>query len=169
MTNFINKNKKYFKNNLFTLVNIAYDDLGGHVRINEPNKVENDDVNFWSASDINNDPYADIVIFGKKTKYGIKISGFGHNSVSDSKKELFRHLTKLLNTKGYFIEASDKPAQILLNRDIPIIHDINIIKEIFGNIANDAKYIDNDNIWYIRTVNHSGDKSKEILFGKPII
>ena len=73
------------------------------------------------------------------------------------------------DTNGYFVEASDKPAQIFLNRDIPIIHDINIIKEIFGNIANDAKYIDNDNIWYIRTVNHRGDKSKEILFGKPII
>jgi hypothetical protein len=85
----INKNKKHFKNNLFTLVNIAYDSLGGHVTINEPDNIENNNINFWTAIDINNDPYADIVIFGKKTKFGIKISGFGHNFESDSKKNLF--------------------------------------------------------------------------------
>jgi hypothetical protein len=75
----------------------------------------------------------------------------------------------MLNNKGYFLEASDKPAQIFLNNNIPIVHDINIIKEIFGNIANDAKFIDDENTWYIRTVNQNGDKSKEVLFGKPII
>ena len=57
----------------------------------------------------------------------------------------------------------------MIDRNVPIIHDIEIIREIFGTYGTDAKYIDSDNIWYIRTINSNGDKSKEVLFGKPNI
>lgn len=166
----VNNNKPLIKNNLFTLVNMAYDDLGGHVRINTPDAVVNDkDLNFWTAISVSNNlPYADAVIFGKKTKYGIKISGFGHNAQITSTHTLVDHLVKLLNTNGYFIEASDKPAKILLNKEVPVVHNIDIINEIFG-VHKDAMFTDPEHVWYVRTVNTNGDKSKEVLFGKPIV
>ena len=162
----INRTKEDIKNNLFTLVNVAYDDIGGHVRINSPEKVSQDkDLNFWTAIDINNDPYADVVIFGKKTKYGVKISGIGHNDEKCSKSELFKKLVSILKTKGFFIEASDKVANILLSKGTPFIKDIRIMREIFN--SSDAHFTDNQHNWYIRTVNSEGEKSQEILFGKP--
>jgi len=166
----VNSTKPDIKNNLFTLVNMAYDEIGGHVRINTPDKVVQDaDLNFWTAVNSNdNSPYANAVIFGKNTKYGIKISGFGHMGTIDSTDELIKHLVDLLNKDGYFVEASDKPAKIFLKFRVPIIHDIEIIKEMFGTYGADATFTDPEHIWYVRTVNPNGDKSKEILFGKPI-
>jgi len=163
-----NTAKPDIKYNLFSLVNMAYDEIGGHVRINAPNKVVQDkDLNFWTAINTNDDEFADAVIFGKNTKYGIKISGFGHMGTIDSTAELIDHLIKILNVDGYFLEASDKPAKIFLKNRVPVVHDINIINEIFP--TNDAKFIDDKNTWYIRTVNSLGDRSEEILFGKPLI
>jgi len=165
----VNNNKPLIKNNLFTLVNLAYDDIGGHVRINSPDKVVQDqELNFWTAIDVNNnDPYADAVIFGKKTKYGIKISGFGHTTKIDSTGTLIDHLIKLLSTIGYFIEACGKVGKMLLRHDAPVVHDIDVIKEIFVEYGKDAIFLDPEHIWYKRTIN-VGTEVKEILFGKPI-
>jgi hypothetical protein len=162
----VNNTKSLIKNNLFVLVNMAFDKLGGHVRINSPEKIVQDtDINFWIAADDNNDPYADIVIFGRKTSYGIKISGFGHNCTSNAKKELVDYLVKLLNIEGYFIEASGKTAKKLIEKNAPYVKDIEVIRKIFKDP--NAHYINNQ--WYIRSGNIMGNKYEEILFGKPII
>jgi hypothetical protein len=163
----LNKSKREdYKNNLFTLVNLAYDRLGGHVRINSPDKVVSDDsLNFWIAVDNNSNPYADIVIFGRKTKYGIKLSGFGHDMNKNSKEELLNHLIKLLNIEGFFIEASGVLIHKLLNRNVPIIQDINIIKNVLN--AQDALFKDTDHIFYTRFV--GGNRNDEVLFRKPLL
>lgn len=166
----VNRNKSVIKNNLFYLVNFAYDDIGGNVRINSPDKVSKDKgVDFWVSADVNNDPYADIVIFGRKTKYGIKMSGFGHNGEFLSINKLFDKMCELLRNDGFYNESSGKPAQIYLMKKVPVVKDINIIREIFNEFGADAEFIDDTNTWYIRTVNSKGEKSKEILFGKPIV
>lgn len=166
----VNKTKGNFKNNLFSLINLAYDDIGGNVSINSPDKVTtNKNINFWLAADVDNDPYADFVIFGKKTRYGTKISGFGHNGNIFIMSKLFDKMVNLLNTDGFFDESSGKPAMMFLKRKCPVVHDINIIREIFSEYGSDAEFIDNTHTWYSRTVNSKGDKSEEILFGKPII
>jgi len=165
----VNKTRGSFKNNLFYLVNLAYDDIGGNVRINSPDRVSRDkDLNFWIAADINNDPYADQVIFGKKTQYGIKLSGFGHNGEILKLGKLFDKMADILRQEGFYDESSDKCAQIFLMKKVPIVHDINIVKKIFPDFGADAKFIDDTNTWYERTINSKGEKSKEILFGKPI-
>ena len=159
-------NKKQIKNNLFSLVNLAYDDIGGHVRISSPEKVQQDgELDFWTAMDNNNDPYATVVIFGKKTQYGVKISGIGHNRTVQSKIDLFNHLSDILKKKGFYVEASDKPAQTLLFKKTPFIKNIKVIRKIFN--SPEARYIDDQNMWYERNV--SGITLKEVLFGNPII
>ncbi len=159
-------NKKQIKNNLFSLVNLAYDDIGGHVRISSPEKVQQDDeLDFWMAMDNNNDPYATVVIFGKKTQYGVKISGIGHNRTLQSKIDLFNQLSNILKNKGYYLESSHNPAQNLLFKNTPFVKNINAIRKIFN--SPEARYIDSQNMWYEREVN--GITVKEILFGNPII
>lgn len=165
----INKeNKSKLKNNLFVLVNLAYDDIGGHIRINTPDKVQQDtELNFWTAMDNNNDSYADIVIFGKKTQYGVKISGLGHNGTIVAKRELFDHLAEILNKKGFYLEASDKPAEILLFKNVPVVKSIEKIKKIFN--SPNTKYVDDKNIWYDRHIDSQGVTVREVLFGNPIV
>ena len=60
------------KDNLYVLVDNAYSKLGGNVSIKNPDDVLKRE--YWEAIDIDNDPDADAVLFGKKTKHGIKIS-----------------------------------------------------------------------------------------------
>lgn len=165
----INKvNKSKIKNNLFILVNLAYDDIGGHVRINSPEKVQQDsELNFWTAMDNNNDDYADVVIFGKKTPFGVKISGLGHNRTKEAKEDLFNHLSKLLNKRGFYIEASDRPAEILLSKKTPVVRDIEKIKKIFN--SSNTRFIDNNRIWYDRRIDDQDITVREILFGKPTV
>jgi hypothetical protein len=162
------ENKSKLKNNLFVLVNLAYDDIGGHVRINTPEKVQQDtELTFWSAMDNNNDSYADVLIFGKKTPYGVKISGIGHNRTKEAKEELFNHLAKILNKRGFYLEASDKPAEILLSKNAPVVRHIDKVKKIFN--SPNTKYIDQSNIYYDRHIESQDITVREILFGNPIV
>jgi len=89
-------------------------------------------LNYWEAADIDYDPEVDVVVFGRKTKFGFKISGWGHDGENDSKYELMNHISNLLKKGGYYVEVSGKPASILLKRlNTPYVKDINILKKIF--------------------------------------
>ena len=125
--------KEYLKDELFTIIHNAYSPIGGHVRIVNPDSiVEDDDLVYWDAADIDYDPEADIVIFGKKTKFGYKISGWGHDGEKNSKRELFNHVAKILKKPGYYVEISGKPAEILIkNYNVHFIDDIDEIQKLF--------------------------------------
>lgn len=161
----IEGNRKDVKNNLFTLVNLAYDSIGGHPKINYPDKVVRDkDMTFWTAIDINDDPYADVVIFGRN-KYGIKLSGIGHNESVRGKEELMRHMMDLLRKPGYWAEVEGVPAVVSLRKNVPVVQDIEIINKIFPN--SDAHFVDESNTWYER-IKH-GKKVKKVMLGSPVI
>ena len=81
--------KKELSNNLWNLVSNAYDTRfkGGHPRLSSPQDVANDsDMSFWKAADIDNDPHADVVVFGRRTSNGVKIYGIGHKNTSLTKR-----------------------------------------------------------------------------------
>src|ERR1035437_4479199 len=101
-----NNDLEEIKNNLYVLVDNAYSKLGGNVSIKDPDDVIKRD--YWEAIDLNDNPDADAVIFGKKTKHGIKISGIGHDGEKKSKLDLLHRLVETLKKKGHFIEASGK-------------------------------------------------------------
>jgi len=152
------------KDNLYVLVNNAYSKLGGHVSIQNPDDVLKRD--YWLAVDIDSDPDADAVIFGKRTKYGIKISGIGHDGENRSKRELLETLIRLLNKRGFFIEASGRLKDFLENADVKYISDIKILKHIFT----DSKNIElSENGEYVRDLIEGNKTEIEKLFGIPLI
>ena len=81
------------KNNLFILVNNAYSKIGGNNVIKSPDDIFKR--SYWEAIDIDTDPDADSLIFGKKTNYGIKITGIGHDGNRRTKKRLLNKLRLL--------------------------------------------------------------------------
>lgn len=153
--------KEELKKNLYVLIDNAYGPIGGHVRIKRVDDVLDPKITFWEAVDVDDDPEADAVSFGKKTKFGIKLSGMGHDGQKGSKSALIKQKVKILNKKGYYIEASGKPADIYRNKGVKI-NDRETVEKVFGKV----NWLGGG--YYTRT--HSSGLGKDVkkqLFGKP--
>jgi ribosomal protein L28 len=158
------ENRENLKKEIWELVDNAYSTLGGHVRIMKEDDVLNDkDLTFWTAVDIDQDPYCDVVIFGKKNQYGNKISGWGHDGSQLSKSELINKLINILSKKGFWIEVSGKPLNILLNKGLKYLNKLEDIQKLFPdskiNWLNDGKYT--------RELTNGVITEEEMVFGNP--
>jgi hypothetical protein len=157
------------RENLFDLVNNAYMTALGtpHVGIKTPNDVLGDEYDYWEAIDMDENPDADAVLFGKK-KYGIKISGIGHNGEKLSKQTLLRYQINLLHKNRYWIEASAPVSDIMLSKGAPVFSDKEKIQKMFQNSEFTNWFEDGS---YIRTIPNSGRSSekKHYIFGNPKI
>ncbi len=132
------EDRKKLKKEIWEIVDLAYKPLGGHVRISSPDAIINDpELTFWKAVDIDEDPNVDVIIFSRET-YGHKISGWGHDGTKEAKKELIKQLITLLNKKDFWIEVSGKPGEILIKSGCKYNN-----KQIVSKIFN--KYLIN---WY---------------------
>jgi hypothetical protein len=155
--------KERLKQELFVLVNNSYAPLGGHPRISGVDSILDPQLTYWEGVDDDNDPNADAVLFGKETPYGVKISGMGQDGGSRAKSDLVNKLVAQLKRPGYWIEVSDRPAEILLGKGAPYLDDQKKVEKIFNQ---EVEWL-NDKGWYIRTVNSAGKRHKEIVMGKP--
>jgi hypothetical protein len=160
----LNNEKDKIKKNLYDLVTTAYSFDNGHVSVPNPEAVNN--LQYWKAADIDNDPLADVVVFGRTSPSGIKISGIGHNGDSYSRKQVVQHLAQVLNSYGFWIEVSDRLAEVLLQRyNVPVVNDKETVEKILGYPI--KEWLGDG--WYTRVVNKAGKVAKEILVGKPSI
>jgi len=157
--------KEELKKNLYVLVQNAYGPIGGHVRVSSVDKVLDPELTYWEAVDDDKDPEADAVIFGKKNRNGVKISGFGHDGTSNSKHDLLAKQAALLNKSGYWVEASGRPAEIMYGKGVPYVKDPKVIEKLFGMPVTWL----NDKGWYVRNINKALRSDKETVFGKPSV
>ena len=166
--------KKYpeLADEFFNLIQTAYAEIGGHVKILTPDDVFKDpDWNWWAGEDVHGSPDFDLIMFGKKTKYGIKYAGVGHDGSKTAKKEYLEQRGKDLKTLGYYVEVSGKIAEILMNKyNVPVVTDKETVEKVLGkevdwhgqnpedpNAAGDG--------WYGRII--GGHSHNKILLGKP--
>lgn len=154
-------NLEYLKNNFFTLVDNAYSKIGDNNVIKQPDDIFKR--SYWESIDDNTNPDADAVLFGKKTKFGIKITGIGHDGSKKSKEDLLDKLSEKLKVRGYYIESSGSLKKHLEKKDVPYITDIEIIKKVFPE--SNVQWIGNGT--YIRTLKEDKITDNETLFGKP--
>lgn len=158
------EDRQKLKKEIWELVDNAYKPLGGHVRISDVEKIVTDDqLVFWNAIDVDSDPNIDVVIFARKTKFGYKISGWGHDNGTESKKYLLKRLIELLRRKGYWIEVSGSPAK-LLNRRLTSLP-IKDVKKLFP----ESKIISLGNGLYRRTLENGKQTDPEMILGCPNI
>ena len=148
--------------NLFWLIDNSYGPLGGHPSIPDVSAVFNPRLYYWAAIDNDKDPDANVVIFGRKSNNGIKISGMGHDKSKKSKKELMTKLQDQLNIDGYWIEASDRLAEIFYKVSVPYIDSQEKVEKIFNQ---KVEWLD-DKGQYKREVS-VGKFHTETVFGKP--
>ena len=156
----------------FDLISTAYQEIGGHAKIKEPSDVFADpDWNFWEGVDIHGTQDFDIVMFGKKTRYGIKFAGVGHDGTTDAKRAYVSARGKELHKLGYYIEVSGKIASILINKyNCPVVEDQPTVEKVLEKPVDwigKSKENPDGNGWYVRTI--GGHKHEKILLGRPKI
>jgi hypothetical protein len=161
-------------NELFTLINTAYAEIGGHSKVTSPNDVFNDpDWDYWAGIDIHNSNDFDIIIFGKKTKFGIKYTGVGHDGTRDAKREYLEQRGKELKELGYYVEVSGKIAEILINKyNVPQVDSQEDVEKVLGKSVewlgkNPDGLSTSGNSWYRRML--AGHPHNKIMLGKPKI
>lgn len=162
------------KDEIFDLINVAYAEIGGHTKIKSAKDVDNyPDWNFWEGVDLHDSPDLDLVIWGKKTKYGVKFSGVGHDGKKDSKREYLDERGKDLKNLGYYIEVSGKLAEILMNKyKVPYVSGEEKVEKVIGkNVdyhgVHPADQSASGEGWYTRKI--GGKSHTKILLGKPKI
>lgn len=161
-------------NELFGLIQTAYAEIGGHSKITTPADVFADpDWNYWAGTDIHDTPDFDIIIFGKKTKYGIKYAGVGHDGSKEAKREYLDQKGKELNRLGYYVEVSDKIAEILIKKyKVPQVTSQADVEKLVGKPVEwlgknpDDPSASGDS-WYRRLL--GGKMHNKIMIGRPKI
>lgn len=167
------KYKDELKDELFNLIYNAYQSIGGHAKIKSPDDVFSDpDWTYWSGVDIDEDPDLDVIIFGQKTPFGIKMSGVGHDGEKSSKKSFLQKQVAELNLRGHYAEVSEKLAEILLSQNVPIVNSQEDVEKIIGkSVQWLGKHPTDSSMpgdgWYSRKI--GGVDHEKILVGKPKI
>ena len=142
------------------LIQTAYKNTKGY-HVN--NKKDIDRSVFWDVIDVDGEFDADTVIFGRKSPFGIKIQGIGHDGEQKSKKVVIAKIVKLLNTTGYWIEASDALENVLYKSGTNYIKSEKVVQSVFPN--SELKMTGNKG-QYTRKL-ESGKTITETIFGKP--
>ena len=155
----------------FDLINIAYQSIGGHVKVTKPSDIlHHVEWNFWEGLDIHGTNDFDLVMFGQKTHYGIKFSGVGHDGEKDSKRAYLALRGKQLHELGFYAEISGKLAEILINTyNCPVLDDEEAARKVIPqNITWKGKVpgLPGDG-WYTRLIaGHPHDKT---VVGRPLV
>ena len=157
--------RKAIAKNLWVLVGNAYAPLGGHVSVKKLGDIYDGKLVYWEAIDIDGDPDADAVLFGRKVPSGIKISGIGHDNSSGGKSAIINHQITILKKSGYWVEASLKMQDIMYGKGAPYVKEQAKVEKLFGQKVE----WQNDKGKYKRKLESGKYTDIETVFGKPKI
>jgi len=121
------------KQTLFNLIQTAYAPIGGHLKFKSPDDIKDPDLKYWKMADIDDDPEIDVVYFGKKTPFGIKHTGIGHDGEKANIKNLLIKKSAELKKSGNYVEVSGGAFDSFVGRgNVPIIDDEATIRKVLG-------------------------------------
>lgn len=102
---------KKYSNELAALVVQAYATKGGNFEIQTGSDIENSDLKYWLAIDIDEDPQPDATVGGKQTPYGTKVTIMGQDGSSGAKKSSITKVVELMKKRGFYAEVDPELAQ----------------------------------------------------------
>jgi hypothetical protein len=114
--------------------------------------------------DVDQDHLPDAFIIYKETVYGNKISLLGTNDKKEAKRDLIKKVIELLNSKGWFIEASLKMEQLLSTSKVPVIKDQKMIEDVVGK---DKKPEMGKDGYYTRFLSKASKRIEKRMYGIP--
>ena len=102
-----------YSDEIISLIVGAYATKGGNFEIQSANDLINSDLNYWLASDIDQDPDADVVLGGKQTKHGTKMTIMGQDGSAIAKRSAISRMIDLMKKRGFYAEMDVELAQKL--------------------------------------------------------
>ncbi len=128
-----NSEKDELKQTLFNLIQTAYAPIGGHLKFKSPDDIKDPDLKYWKMADIDADPEIDVVYFGKKTPFGIKHTGIGHDGEKPNIKNLLIKKSAELKRSGNYVEVSGGAFDSFVKKGgVPIIEDEETVRKVLG-------------------------------------
>jgi hypothetical protein len=99
---------------LVDMIKTSYMKVGGHPKINGVGDLSAE-YSDWIVLDIDDDPEADLGVFGNPNAKGRKL-GASATDGTPAAKQALQHLKQQLFTNGWWAEVSDAPAHIAINK-----------------------------------------------------
>jgi hypothetical protein len=146
-----------YADDILNLIKTAYAAKGGNLEIKNVNDLKNGDISYWILKDVDKEPDADVVIGGKFTKNGVKVTIVGQDGSSPAKKEVMGKISDLMKKGGFYAELDKDLAQKI---GLPHIQNEDLIRKV---INKDLKY-NNDGSYDRKIAGHTHTK---VLVGKP--
>jgi hypothetical protein len=115
-----------------------------------------------ALKDIDSDNEPDAFIIYKSTKWGNKLALLGTNGKKKAKSDIVKQLLKLVNTKGWFAEASLKLEEILSSNNAPVIYNEEMIIDVVGA---HKKPIFTEDGYYTRFLSKAGKRITKRMYG----
>ena len=162
--------------NLYDMIDKSYSKIGGHKNYNSPKDIpygkDGDDTKvIWWAIDTDQDPEADAVKWVRITPHGFKSLGGASDGGPEAKQAYLNISAEQLNTPGYYGEASDAIAHVLITRyKVPFVNDEKRVETVLGKKVEwvgenpNGKY-PGYNGWYNRML--GGKIHMKIMLGTP--
>jgi hypothetical protein len=164
----INITRVEFSDIIEDLIKNAYKNVPGGTLEDPKKTITDQDVDYWRANDVDEDPDADAVIFGKDSVYGVKLIGMGQDGTKKAKVEVIKKLQDDLSHLGFFTEISDNILNLIKSKEIPYINNKEEAEKILKkNIewVGSVDGLDKDG-WYYRNIH--GHRKLKLLIGNPI-
>jgi len=114
---------------LLGLIQNSYKHLGGHHEFLNLENFKNTELNFWVAQDLDSDPEADVLLAGKTTPFGTKITTSGQDGSTTAKMAMVKKMTDLMRTEGFYAEMDENLANKF---NLDIITDENVIRKVIN-------------------------------------
>jgi len=123
---------------LFDIVTQTYAPIGGHYKIQQPSDL-GEEYEYWVVADVDEDPEADVGLFGNPRKGGTKLGAAG-NDGSKVAKDAYKNYSTTLRKGGtiggvgnWWGEVGDKPAYAMIKRGAPAIESEEKVRELIGD------------------------------------
>ena len=157
------KEKSEFANEIFSLINNAYEPLGGNPNYQSPSNVDGSegDANYL-VIDFDDDPEFDAVVVDKSKASGVKGAAMGHDGSREARSLAVNFLAIMLKNKGHYIEVSGKLKDILIAKGVPVVTD----KETIRTALKGKEIEMNDDGTYQRYL--GGEKLTKTMMGNPL-
>jgi hypothetical protein len=146
-----------YADDIIDLINNAYKDKGGNIKMSTSNDVKNGDVTYWLLKDLDSDPDVDTVIGGYFTPKGLKMTVMGQDGSREAKRDVSQKMIDLMKTRGFYAEMDKDLAQKF---GLPHMQDE---KKVRAVLQKDLEW--NNDGSYVRTI--AGGKHEKVLVGIP--
>ena len=154
--------KEEFAKELFDLINLAYEPIGGHPNYTSFLDVIGDERDAdYMVIDLDDDPDFDAVKMSKSKAAGNKSVGMGHDGSKMAKSAAVNISATLLKMPGFYAEISGKLLDILAAKGAPIITDEDVIRKVLKG----KEITMNDDGTYSRAID--GKIFTKTLMGNP--